>query len=128
MAPPILGVVASEGFRVAAVPGFLLGRDYLLEGGDVRRGAGRLRDGRDGSEDNPCSDQPGEHGAQLPAGRLNLSNRESSTGILCPSPSDDPESGSFDRFEEGQLVRRAQFELAARGVSFAVAEIAKRVR
>ena len=40
----------------------------------------------------------------------------------------DPESGSFDRFEDGQLVRREQFELASRGVSFAVAEIAQRVR
>ena len=40
----------------------------------------------------------------------------------------DPVTGSFDRFEDGQLVRREQFELAEQGISFAVAEIAKRVR
>ena len=40
----------------------------------------------------------------------------------------DPETGSFDRFEDGQLVRREQFDFAARGVSFPVSEIAKLVR
>ncbi len=40
----------------------------------------------------------------------------------------DPETGSFDRFADGELERRDHFELAARGISFPVAEIAKRLR
>jgi Uma2 family endonuclease len=40
----------------------------------------------------------------------------------------DPETGSFDRFENGQLVRREQFEFVERGISFSVAEIVRLVR
>ena len=40
----------------------------------------------------------------------------------------DPETGLFDRFENGQLVRRTVCELPSRGLSFSVAEIARLVR
>ncbi len=40
----------------------------------------------------------------------------------------DPEKATFDRLEDGELMRREQFELAARGISFPVSEIVKRVR
>ncbi len=40
----------------------------------------------------------------------------------------DPATGSFDRFEGGQLARREQFSLAGTEVTFAVSEIGKLVR
>ena len=40
----------------------------------------------------------------------------------------DPETGVFERFENGQLSRREQWSLPERGMEFAVAEIAKLVR
>ncbi len=40
----------------------------------------------------------------------------------------DPETGVFERFENGQLVRRNEFSLPQRGISFPVAEISKLVR
>jgi Uma2 family endonuclease len=39
-----------------------------------------------------------------------------------------PETGSFDRFEDGQLVGREEFAIAGRGIVFAVSQIAKLVR
>ncbi len=39
----------------------------------------------------------------------------------------DPDTGEFSRFEDGQLVRRARFELPERGIEFAFEEIAKLV-
>ena len=39
-----------------------------------------------------------------------------------------PETGSFDRFENGDLIRREHFEIAERGIAFDVDEIRKRVR
>ena len=39
-----------------------------------------------------------------------------------------PETGSFERFEDGQLVRREGFELGERGIAFAVGEVATLVR
>lgn len=40
----------------------------------------------------------------------------------------DPERATFDRYENGELARREHFELAERGISFAVTEITRRVR
>ncbi len=40
----------------------------------------------------------------------------------------DPATGTFDRFEDGQLLRREQFHLAEHGISFAMSEITKLVR
>ena len=40
----------------------------------------------------------------------------------------DPETGSFDRLENGQLAPREQFDFAAHGIQFPVSEIAKLVR
>jgi len=40
----------------------------------------------------------------------------------------DPEKATFERLEDGTLVRREQFELATHGISFPVSEIVKRVR
>lgn len=39
----------------------------------------------------------------------------------------DPDTGVFERFEQGQLVRREEFCLVERGVEFQFAEIAKLV-
>ena len=39
----------------------------------------------------------------------------------------DPDTGEFSRFEDGQLARRAHFELPERGIEFAFEEIAKLV-
>ncbi len=40
----------------------------------------------------------------------------------------DPDTGFFERFESGQLVRRSEFNLPARGIEFSVSEIARLVR
>ena len=40
----------------------------------------------------------------------------------------DPATGGFERFEDGKLVLREQFSLAARSINFAVTEIAKLVK
>ena len=40
----------------------------------------------------------------------------------------DPETGSFEYFEEGQLRRGTTFTLPSRAVEFPLAEIAKLVR
>ena len=39
----------------------------------------------------------------------------------------DPETGEFERFEQGQLVRREEFSLPERGIEFRFREIAKLV-
>ena len=39
----------------------------------------------------------------------------------------DPDTGEFNRFEDGQLLRRERFELPERGIVFAFEEIAKLV-
>ena len=39
----------------------------------------------------------------------------------------DPDTGVFERFEQGQLARREEFSLPERGIEFAFAEIAKLV-
>lgn len=40
----------------------------------------------------------------------------------------DPETSSFERFENGQLVRREQFDFIERDIAFPMTEIAKLVR
>ena len=40
----------------------------------------------------------------------------------------DPESGVFERFEGGQLVRRQEFSLPNRGIEFPILEIARLVQ
>ena len=40
----------------------------------------------------------------------------------------DPDDGVWTRFEEGQLLRRPEFSLTERKISFQISEIAKLLR